>query len=65
MKHEVLTINKNNEIVYRNSHKTAEKAYEEYVRNINLIKKGIEKGEEFTVVRMNDGYVMTMETIKG
>ena len=65
MKHEVLTINKNNEIVYRNSHRTAEAAFEEYSRNINLLKKSLEKGEEFTVIRMNDGYVMTMETIKG
>ena len=64
MKHSVLTINKAGKVVYENLHKTAETAYEEYEKNIVLVKKFIKKGEELTVVRMNDGQVMTMETIK-
>lgn len=65
MKHSVLTINKAGKVVYEGLHKTAESAYEEYVKNIALVKKFIKKGEETTVVRMNEGQVMTMEIIKG
>ena len=65
MKHSVRTYNKDYKCVYENFHRTAESAYEEYVENIRLIKKGIRKGEEFTVARVNDGRIMTLETIKG
>jgi selenophosphate synthetase-related protein len=65
MKHEVRTFNKNGKCVYVNCHRTADKAYEEYQNNIRLIKKYIQKGDEATVVRLNDGYVMAIETIKG
>ena len=65
MKHSVRTYNKDHRCVYENFHATAERAYEEYVENIRLIKKSIRKGEQFTVVRVNDGQIMTLETIKG
>lgn len=45
--------------------KTAERAYEEYVRTIKLIKSHLETGEEITVARYNDGMLMTFETIVG
>lgn len=65
MKHEVRTYNKNKACVYANSHNTAESAYEEYIENIKLIKSFIRKGDEFTVARLNDGAIMTLEVIKG
>ena len=65
MKHIVRTYNKDSRCVYENYHQTAETAYEEYMENIRLIKKFIRKGEQFTVARINDGQIMTLETIKG
>ena len=65
MNHEVRTYNKAMECVYTNNHQTAESAYEEYTENIRIIKKHINKGEEITVVRLNDGAVVAIETIKG
>ena len=65
MKHSVRTYNKDYTCVYENFHATAEKAYEEYIENIRLIKKHIGRGEQFTVARVNDGQIMTLETIKG
>ena len=65
MKHIVRTYNKNMKCVYENAHRTVESAYNEYCDNIRNIKKFIRQGEEFTVVRYNDGDLMTMETIKG
>lgn len=63
--HSVLTINKEGQVIYEGLHLTAAGAYEEYNKNIALIKKFVKKDEEFTVVRVNEGAVMTMETIKG
>ena len=66
MKNLVLTFNNiTKKVVYESIHQTAESAYEEYVRNIALVKKFIRKGEETTVVRMRDGHIMAYETIKG
>lgn len=65
MKHIVRTYNKDYKCVYENHHRTAESAYEEYIENIRLIKKCIRKGEQFTVARVNNGEIMTLETIKG
>ena len=65
MKHSVRTYNKDYKCVYENFHATAETAYEEYLKNIRLIKKSIRKGEQFTVARVNDGRIMTLETING
>ena len=64
MKHSVLTINKTGKVVYEGLHQTAESAYDEYVKNIGLIKKFIKKDEKYTVVRVNEGQIMTMETIE-
>lgn len=64
MKHSVRTYNSDYRCVYENHHTTAEKAYEEYVENIRIIKKNIRRGEQFTVARVNDGRIMTLETIK-
>ena len=65
MKHSVRTYNQDYKCVYENFHQTAESAYQEYVENIRLIKKNIRKGEHVTVARINDGRIMTLETIKG
>ena len=64
MKHSVRTYNRDYKVVYENHHRTAEAAYEEYVENIRIIKKHIQKGEKFTVARVNDGMIMTLETIE-
>lgn len=65
MKHIVRTYNKDYKCVYENFHRTEETAYEEYIDNIRNIKKFIQKGEEFTVMRFNNGNIMTLEVIKG
>ena len=65
MKHIIRTYNKDHKCVYENYHQTAESAYEEYTNNIRNIKQFIKYGEEFTVARFNEGYLMTEETIKG
>lgn len=65
MKHIVATFDKNKKCLYREDFPTAEMAYEAYTDYIRVLRARLEKGEEVTVVRFNDGYVMTMETIVG
>lgn len=65
MKHIVATFDKNNKCLYKEGFPTAEMAYKEYVDNIRVLKAHLEKGQEVTVARFNDGYVMTMETVVG
>lgn len=64
MTHEVRTY-KNGKCVYQAHFQNAESAYNEYLDNIRLIKKYSKKGEETTVVRLNEGAVMAIETIIG
>lgn len=65
MKHAVRTFNKAGKCLYEKEFRTAEAAYEEYVNDIRILKSRLEKGEEITIARFNEGYVMTIETIKG
>lgn len=65
MTHAVKTFNKSGKCLYEANFKTAEAAYEEYVNDLRLLKKFAKKGEETTIVRLNDGYVMAIETIAG
>lgn len=65
MKHAVRTFNNAGKCLYEAHFSTAEKAYEEYQENIRILKKCLPRGEEITIARFNDGYVMTLETIKG
>ena len=44
---------------------SAEKAYEHYTRCIEVVKKTVQHGEEFMVMRYNEGDLMTLETVVG
>ena len=63
MIHKVVTY-RNGKCVYANQHDTAESAHKEYERNIKMVKKMPEAGVEKIVVRLVDGEIMAMETIK-
>ena len=67
MKHIVATFDKNNnnKCLCKEDFPTAEMAYEFYKDSIRVLKARLEKGEEITVARFNEGYLMTMETIVG
>lgn len=66
MKHEVRIYDNNKNICTMQEHfRTGEEAYAEYLDCIRLIKKYADKNTNMTVVRINDGYIMTFETIKG
>lgn len=65
MKHAVWTINKSGQVIYEGLHQTADSAYEEYEKNIGIVRKFVKKGEEYTVARVNDGKIMAMEIVKG
>lgn len=43
---------------------TAEKAYEHYERCIKAAKQMVKPGEEFMVIRYNNGDLMTMESVQ-
>lgn len=63
MKHEV-RVYTNNKCTKREFFETAEKAYERYVEVIGILRSGKETGEEYLVVRFNEGDLMTLEEIK-
>ena len=66
MKHSVKTIdNKTGKCLYEADFSTPEAACEEYQKDLRLLKSKIEKGEEISIVRLNDGYVMEFETVRG
>lgn len=65
MKHIVRTFNENWKVLYEEAFHTAERAYEEYVHNIAILRNRLPKGETISIARYNDGYLMTMETIVG
>lgn len=63
MKHAVITLDKQGKAISTNQYKTAETAYREYVNNIRIIRNHIQKGEEFTILRLNGCNVMTSEKL--
>ena len=63
MKHEV-RVYTNNKCTKREFFETAEKAYERYVEVIRVLRGSKEYGEEYLVVRFNEGDLMTLEEIK-
>lgn len=65
MKHTVKTYNALGETLYEENFKTADEAYNKYVEFVKILKCRLEKGEEITIARYNDGYVMHIQTIVG
>lgn len=65
MNHRIRTYDMDGKVLYESFHHTAEKAYEEYIRNIKLMKSRLEKGEKRIVARYNEGDLMTHEIIEG
>lgn len=65
MEHIVATFDKNKKCLCKEYFTAAEIAYEFYKDSIRILKARLEKGEEITVARFNEGYLMTMETIVG
>lgn len=63
MKHEV-RVYTNNKCTKREFYATAEKAYERYVEVIGVLRSGKIAGDEYLVVRFNEGDLMTLEEIK-
>lgn len=65
MEHVVKTFNKAGKCLYESHHKSAGKAYEEYMYIIRILRRHVGENGEITVARFNDGYVMAVETISG
>lgn len=65
MKHEVITLNAYGETLYSEKFDTVDKAYNEYTDIIRILSATLPKGHEVTVVRSNEGLIMTMKTIHG
>ena len=63
MKHSVITLDKQGKPISVNHHRTAESAYAEYINNIRVIKNHIQKGDEFIIMRLNGGNIMTSEKL--
>lgn len=61
--HAVRTYTTEGKMLYEDFFSTAERAYEEYMKIINLLKRKLQKGESIMVARFNEGAVMTIETI--
>lgn len=61
----VITFNNEGKVLYRDYFPTAERAYEEYVAIIGVLKRRLSKGEVVNVARYRDGSVMTVETVEG
>lgn len=65
MKHEIITFNASGKTMYSAKFATAEKAYKEFTETVENLSAHLPKGYEATVVRYNDGRIMSMTTIVG
>ena len=66
MKHAVRTYNADNgKCLHEELFQTADAAYDKYTHVIDLLSRKLEQGKEIIVTRYNDGYLMTLEVIKG
>lgn len=61
----VVVINANSEITCSEIFSDANSAYKFYIESIELIKKNVQKGEKWTVVRFRWNSIMAMETVEG
>lgn len=61
----VVTLNKNNEVVYREGFSTSGKAYEFYKDTVKNLTTHLPKGYEITVLRIHDGMIMHSDKIIG